>query len=142
MTEPRTCPRCAAPIPADSPPSAVCPRCLLEAGLGVETFDESKRPTAPSPEELAPYFPELDVLELVGSGGMGVVYRARQQRLDRIVALKIIAPGVADDPAFADRFTREAQALARLSHPNIVTVHDFGESGGLYYFIWIFSVGR
>ncbi|MCP4004119.1 MAG: serine/threonine protein kinase [bacterium] len=66
---------------------------------------------------------------------MGLVYKARQRRLDRMVALKILAPDIAGEPGFADRFTREAQAMAKLAHPNIVTVHDFGDSGGLYYFV-------
>ena len=66
---------------------------------------------------------------------MGVVYKARQPKLNRLVALKILAPEKGADPKFAERFLREAQALARLSHPNIVTVHDFGEADGLYYLL-------
>jgi hypothetical protein len=66
---------------------------------------------------------------------MGVVYKARQPRLNRLVALKILAPEREKDPAFAGRFEKEAQALARLSHPNIVTVHDFGQAGGMYYLL-------
>ena len=68
-------------------------------------------------------FPELDVIELIGQGGMGAVYRVRQRNLDRIVALKVILFRP-DDPEFAARFQREARALAKLNHPNIVTVHD------------------
>ena len=66
---------------------------------------------------------------------MGVVYKARQPKLNRLVALKILAPEKGADPKFAERFLREAQALARLNHPNIVTVHDFGEADGLYYLL-------
>jgi hypothetical protein len=66
---------------------------------------------------------------------MGAVYKARQPHLDRFVALKILPPDTANDSAFAERFSREARALARLSHPNIVAVHDFGQSGGLYYLL-------
>ena len=62
---------------------------------------------------------------------MGVVYKARQPKLNRFVALKILAPEKVADPKFAERFAREAQALARLNHPNIVTVYDFGEADGL-----------
>ncbi len=80
----------------------------------------------PAPEELAPHFPQLEILECLGRGGMGVVYRARQPQLDRFVALKILAPERVTDARFADRFLREAQALAKLNHPNIVTIHDFG----------------
>lgn len=66
---------------------------------------------------------------------MGAVYRARQRGLNRFVALKILPPQISQVPAFAGRFAREAQALARLSHPNIVTVIDLGQSGSLYYFL-------
>ena len=66
---------------------------------------------------------------------MGAVYRARQKTLDRIVALKVLPPEVGRDPAFAERFTREARALARLTHPNIVMVFDFGETNGYFYFL-------
>ena len=95
----------------------------------------------PTPAELAPYFPDLEILELVGRGGMGVVYKARQKRLDRLVALKILAPKIGQDPAFAERFAREARAMAMLSHPHVVAVHDFGETGGLYYFLMEFVDG-
>ena len=66
---------------------------------------------------------------------MGAVYKARQPGLDRLVAIKILPPEVGRDPAFAERFTREARALARLSHPNIVSVYDFGQRDGLFYFV-------
>jgi hypothetical protein len=75
------------------------------------------------------------VLELLGSGGMGAVYKARQPGLDRLVALKILPPTANREPAFAERFTREARALARLNHPHIVAVHDFGQAGDLYFFL-------
>ena len=93
-------------------------------------------PPIPSltPEELAPYFPQLDIIECLGRGGMGVVYKARQKSLNRLVALKLLAPERADDPQFAARFEKEAHALAALNHPNIVAVHDFGsvvQSSGL-----------
>ena len=72
---------------------------------------------------------------------MGAVYKARQRGLDRLVALKILSPQISDDPAFAERFAREARALARLSHPNVVTVFDLGQSGPLYYFLMEFVDG-
>jgi len=94
------------------------------------------KPEPPPPlEEIAPHFPHLELLECMGRGGMGVVYKARQPRLNRLVALKILAREKEKDQRFAERFTREAQALARLSHPNIVTVYDFGEAAGLYYLL-------
>jgi serine/threonine protein kinase len=82
------------------------------------------------------------MLALLGQGGMGAVYKARQKKLDRLVAVKILPPEVARDAAFAERFTREARSLARLSHPHIVTVHDFGDVDGLYYFTMEFVDGR
>jgi len=84
---------------------------------------------APSPDELNELLPQFEVIELVGQGGMGAVYKARQMKLDRIVALKLLPPFDDDDQHhFAERFEREAQAMARLNHPNIVTVHDYGET--------------
>jgi predicted Ser/Thr protein kinase len=79
-----------------------------------------------SPEQLTPHFPQLEILECLGRGGMGVVYKARQKSLNRFVALKLLAPERVRDAKFAERFSREAQALAALNHPHIVTVHDFG----------------
>jgi tRNA A-37 threonylcarbamoyl transferase component Bud32 len=95
----------------------------------------------PPPAELAEHFPELEILGLVGRGGMGVVYKARQKQLDRLVALKILPTNVSRDAAFSERFSREAKALARLTHPNIVTVHDFGQTDGLFFFVMEFVDG-
>lgn len=88
----------------------------------------------PSIEELAPHFPHLEIMELLGQGGMGAVYKARQKNLDRLVALKIL-PHDAGDRGFAERFTREARTLAKLNHPGIVAIHDFGTTGDLYWFV-------
>ncbi len=99
------------------------------------TREPARRFSPPLPSDLAAHFPQLEILELLGQGGMGAVYRARQKTLDRVVALKVLPPEVGQDPAFAERFTREAQALARLTHPNIVMVFDFGETDGYYFFI-------
>jgi tRNA A-37 threonylcarbamoyl transferase component Bud32 len=104
-------------------------------------FGRFDRFVPPQPTELARFFPELEILELLGQGGMGAVYKARQRRLDRLVALKILPPDVARLPAFAERFTREAKTLARLNHPQIVTLYDFGETGGLYYFLMEYLSG-
>jgi predicted Ser/Thr protein kinase len=95
----------------------------------------------PLPEDLAPLFPQLEILELLGRGGMGAVYKARQKNLNRFIALKIITLEDGADPQFADRFQREAQALAKLNHPNIVSVFDFGEAQGLFYFLMEFVDG-
>lgn len=95
----------------------------------------------PSVADLAPRFPHLELLDLIGVGGMGAVYRARQKSLDRIVALKILPPHPDRHESFAERFTREARALARLQHANIVTIYDSGSLDDLYYFIMEFVDG-
>jgi len=70
------------------------------------------------------------------------VYKARQRQLDRLVALKMLPPEVGQDEAFAERFSREARSLARLNHPGIVSVFDFGRTeDGLYYFVMEFVDG-
>jgi ankyrin repeat protein/predicted Ser/Thr protein kinase len=91
--------------------------------------------SAPLPEEIASDFPHLEILAVLGQGGMGVVYKARQKSLDRLVALKILAVPSDAGPGFAERFAREARALASLSHPSIVTVYDFGQAGGRYFLL-------
>jgi serine/threonine protein kinase len=121
------CPKCQSPLPADAP-QGLCPKCLLAA---VATPTEAgqpagNRPTPPSVEVIAAAFPHLEILEFFGQGGMGFVFKARQPKLDRLVALKILPQSLAADPTFAERFNREAKLLARLNHPGIVTVHDFG----------------
>jgi serine/threonine protein kinase len=90
---------------------------------------------------MAHFFPQLEILELLDHGGMGMIYKARQPQLNRIVALKILAPDLSGDPAFAERFAREAQSLAKLNHSNIVSVFDFGQAGGFYYFLMEFVDG-
>ncbi len=130
----RICPRCRKPLGANAP-EGLCPECLLKAGLGtgVDIGPDTQGPgggihfVAPSIDELARRLPQLEVLNLIGQGGMAAVYRARQKQLDRVVALKILPPGIGADPAFAERFAREARALARLNHPGIVTLYEFGQ---------------
>ncbi|MDZ4401795.1 serine/threonine-protein kinase [Prosthecobacter sp.] len=143
MNTPATCPQCSSTLPADAP-EGLCPACLMRGGLDTDAtikMTPSQKPSAaepmptPLPEELAPLFPQLEILELLGRGGMGTVYKARQMKLNRFVALKIISAEAGADPHFAERFQREAQALAKLNHPHIVSVFDFGETGGLFYFL-------
>jgi tRNA A-37 threonylcarbamoyl transferase component Bud32 len=136
------CPTCGKPVPADAL-QGLCPECLLRAG-----FATGSKPTAkvapfdpPPPAALAPLFPQLEIIALIGRGGMGAVYRARQPKLDRTVALKILPPQAGREAGFAERFTREARALARLSHPNIVAVHEFGAAGDYHYFVMEFVDG-
>jgi serine/threonine protein kinase len=119
---------------------------IIEGGEEAEEPVAGRTPPAgfvpPAPAELGQHFPQLEMLALLGQGGMGAVYKARQTKLDRLVAVKILPPEVACDPAFAERFTREARSLARLNHPHIVTVHDFGDVDGLYYFTMEYVDGR
>lgn len=95
----------------------------------------------PTVARLSELFPTLQIIELVGAGGMGAVYKARQAGLDRLVALKILPEEFAHDVKFALRFTREARTLARLNHPNIVSVHEFGNVKETYYFLMEFVDG-
>jgi tRNA A-37 threonylcarbamoyl transferase component Bud32 len=155
MTDTKTCPKCGRELSPDAP-GGLCPTCLMQAGLGTQatvdhepvgsapltpnersaaTFPPQPRPTNPYLEKLARQFPQLEIVDHLGQGGMGVVYKARQRHLNRLVAVKILPPTVGDDPAFAERFTREAQALAQLNHPNIVQVYDFGRTDEFYYFV-------
>ena len=152
--DPRFCPTCGTPIPEHAP-AGLCPQCLMNAGLEsgaaanpvVAATLPSPQPTPPGgftpPEiaELAARFPQLEILELLGKGGMGAVYKARQRGLDRLVAIKILPPEIGNDPAFAERFSREARALGKLNHPHIVSVYDFGQVGGLYYFMMEYVEG-
>jgi serine/threonine protein kinase len=155
MAESKACPKCGAELSPDAP-AGICPRCLMHAGLGGQatadqhtgvsgslppnersaaTVPPSARFATPYLETLARQFPQLEILEHLGQGGMGVVYKARQRHLNRLVAVKILPPSVGGDPAFAERFTREAQALAQLNHPNIVQVYDFGRTDEFFYFV-------
>src|ERR1017187_5656383 len=126
-TMPEKCPQCGASLPVGAL-AGLCPACLLQQGAATDTATRSNaKPFVPlTVEEVARHFPGLEILELLGRGGMGAVYKARQRQLDRLVALKILPPRSGDDSAFADRFTREAKALARLNHPGIVTLYEFG----------------
>jgi eukaryotic-like serine/threonine-protein kinase len=95
----------------------------------------------PTVGRLAELFPALEIIELIGAGGMGAVYKARQSGLDRLVALKILPAEFNHDVKFALRFTREARTLAKLSHPNIVSVYEFGSVEDTYYFLMEFIDG-
>jgi tRNA A-37 threonylcarbamoyl transferase component Bud32 len=146
------CPQCGRALPAAAVAGGLCPACLLQEGIGSrvdsqlatapgESGSRKRGPVPLSLDEVQQCFPQLEIVELLGQGGMGVVYKARQPQLDRFVALKILPDEAGRDPAFAERFSREARALARLSHPNIVGVYDFGQAGGHYYLMMEFVDG-
>ena len=107
-----------------------------------EPSPDAVRQPPPSLEAVAAAFPQLEILGLIGHGGMGCVFKARQAKLDRLVALKLLPAALAErDAAFAGRFEREGQLLARLHHPNIVAVHDSGTAGEFFYLIMEFVDG-
>ena len=83
----------------------------------------------------------FELLATLGKGGMGVVFKARQVSMDRIVALKVLPPNLAKDETYVSRFLREARSAAKLNHPNIVQGIDVGEAGGHYYFAMEFVDG-
>ncbi|MCB9915271.1 MAG: serine/threonine protein kinase [Planctomycetes bacterium] len=134
MTPLPTCARCGAPLASAD---AACPRCLMSLGSGPASAPPRAAHAGRVPElaELQPLFPGLELQGVLGRGGMGVVYRARQRDLDRVVALKVLLPECTADPAFAERFEREARVLARLDHPGVVRVVDAGRTGTWYWLV-------
>ena len=127
-----TCPKCGTALASDSP-EGLCPSCLL-AGVMAPT-EPAADDTMPTLEAVAAAFPNLELDSLIGRGGMGAVYKARQPHLERWVALKVLSSDLSSDKSFADRFTREARVLAKLNHPNIVTLHDFGQAGDYFFLL-------
>ena len=124
--------------------SGDCHACLLQLGISQAGGENGALPAVSLPNlaDLNAQFPQLDITRLIGRGGMGAIYHARQTALDRDVALKLIAKEVSSDAAFVERFEREAKTLAKLSHPNIVTIYDFGRTpDGLAYLIMEFVDG-
>ncbi len=126
--------------------AGLCPACLLAQGADTEPGDSGGSPGFQPPplEEIIRLFPDLEILSLLGAGGMGAVYKARQPSLDRFVALKVLPGKGSGSKNFEERFNREARALARLNHPNIVAVFEFGQVGGedgLHFFIMEFVDG-
>jgi serine/threonine protein kinase len=128
MPPARFCHECGSALQADG----LCPRCLLFVAAKSGPGPAKRR--LPAADELTALFPAFEVGELLGQGGMGLVYRARQRALDRPVALKLLAREIAAEPGFAERFTREARVLASLAHPHIVHVYEFGQAGEWFWF--------
>ncbi|MEQ1852949.1 MAG: serine/threonine-protein kinase, partial [Chthoniobacteraceae bacterium] len=144
----KTCPQCQQPM-RDDAPEGLCPACLLrEAAGGVESGSEAtvllgaSQSASPRSGDTLRYFGNYELLEEVGVGGMGVVWKARQASLNRIVALKMIRGGILANAEEVKRFHAEAQAAANLQHPNIVAIHEIGEQDGQHYYSMDFIRGR
>ncbi|MBK7876854.1 MAG: serine/threonine protein kinase [Planctomycetes bacterium] len=126
------CTTCGAPVDTKDAP---CPRCLFALAFTARDGGAHAHSRGREVMELEAIFPDHSGFELVGRGGMGAVYRATHPRLARTVAIKLLRADLARSPDFAERFLREARALARLAHPSIVALHDAGEREGRLYLV-------
>jgi len=144
------CQRCQMALPPRTPgvaggsvdDVAMCQRCLLDLAMQPsEAAAQAAGGSLPPLAELQELVEGYELQSVLGRGGMGIVYRARQIKLDRLVAIKFLLPDLVADPAFPERFEREARALAKLDHPGIIGVHDFGKAGDYFFLVMEFVDG-
>ena len=128
--------------PGASPTGSALLHALVERGVLTTAQCErlSREIVSETPKRVE--IPGFQIMEKVGRGCMGVVYKARQTSVDRVVAVKILLPSLAKNPSYVQRFMREAKMAAALSHPNLVSVIDAGAAGGLNYFVMEFVEGK
>ena len=140
MTEKRSCPKCGGQYDERSALGS-CPRCFGEIAFGA-VLGEPEQGATPELAECAGLFPDLEVLEPLGNGGMGSVFKARQRRLGRSVALKVLRRDHDRGAEATARFQTEARALAQLRHPSIVGIYDFGQAGSFFYILMEYVAGK
>jgi WD40 repeat protein len=143
MAEDRVCARCGTVLKAYAG-GRLCPTCLLRGGLeaGADLAPVEEDSPAARPASLPHTIGDYELLEVIARGGMGVVYRARQKSLNRVVAVKMLLAGEFAAPKFVERFRAEAEAVARLQHPGIVAIHDVGEHDGHPFFSMDYVEGK